>query len=99
MTPPAPRPPSGTGPASCTPRDSSTRGGPASGLCLQLVDEPGEELPVPETDYDFRALIRAQALGDYQALRQRGRRVLRLNLGADPAAGLDDLEQLLEDVL
>ena len=65
------------------------KGGPDTGLFLQLVDEPAEEVPVPETDYTFKAMIRAQALGDYQALLQRRRRVLRVNLGADTAAGLE----------
>jgi transaldolase/glucose-6-phosphate isomerase len=72
------------------------KGGPNTGLFLQLVDEPSGELPVPETEYDFGALIAAQALGDYQALKQRGRRVLRLNFGADPEAGLAALREVLE---
>lgn len=64
------------------------KGGPNTGLFLQLVDEPGEDLPVPETGYTFGTLIRAQALGDYQALVQRGRRVLRVHLESDVAGGL-----------
>jgi transaldolase/glucose-6-phosphate isomerase len=64
------------------------KGGPNSILVLQLVDEPAEDLPVPETDYTFGALIRAQALGDFTALKQRKRRVLRINLGGDPEGGL-----------
>jgi transaldolase/glucose-6-phosphate isomerase len=67
------------------------KGGPDSGVFLQLVDEPARDLPVPETDYTFGALIRAQALGDFGALRQRGRRALRVNLGVDAAAGLTRL--------
>jgi len=65
------------------------KGGPNTGLFLQLVDEPAQEVPVPETDYTFKAMIRAQALGDYQALVQRGRRVLRINVGRDAEAGLE----------
>lgn len=65
------------------------KGGPDTGLFLQMVDEPAEEVPVPETDYTFKAMIRAQALGDYRALLQRGRRVLRVSVGRDPAAGLE----------
>lgn len=64
------------------------KGGPDEALTLQLVDEPGADLAVPETDFTFGALIRAQALGDYQALRQRGRRVLRVNLKKDPVGGI-----------
>ncbi len=65
------------------------KGGPNTGLFLQLVDDPAQEVPVPETDYTFKAMIRAQALGDYQALIQRGRRVLRVNVGRDAPAGLE----------
>lgn len=71
------------------------KGGPNTGLFLQLVDEPGEDLAVPETDYTFGALIQAQALGDYRALLQRGRRVLRVNLGSDVSAGLARLGAVL----
>ncbi|HVR98619.1 MAG TPA: hypothetical protein VMW27_18530 [Thermoanaerobaculia bacterium] len=67
------------------------KGGPGECRFLQLVDEPVEEVPVPEADYSFRTLIRAQADGDREALEQRGRRVLRLQLGQDGAAGLEAL--------
>jgi transaldolase/glucose-6-phosphate isomerase len=53
------------------------KGGPPSGLFLQLVDDP-EELPIPGRDFGFRRLIRAQAAGDFEALRRRGRRVARM---------------------
>jgi glucose-6-phosphate isomerase len=53
------------------------KGGPPSGLFLQVVDEP-EELPIPGKDFGFRRLIRAQAAGDFDALRERGRRVARV---------------------
>lgn len=64
------------------------KGGPNSSVFLQLVDIPVDDLSVPETDYTFGALIRAQATGDLAALRQRGRRVLRVSLGRDVAGGL-----------
>jgi transaldolase/glucose-6-phosphate isomerase len=64
------------------------KGGPNTVLALQIVDEPGESLAVPETNYTFDALIRAQALGDFMALKQRRRRVLRVNLGDDSAGSL-----------
>ncbi len=71
------------------------KGGADNGLFLQLVDQPAEELPVPEEDYTFAGLIEGQALGDYLALRDEGRRVLRVQLGSDTAAGLDAVEQAL----
>jgi len=64
------------------------KGGPDEALVLQLVDEPEQDLAVPEADFTFGGLIRAQALGDYQALRRRGRRVLRVNLRHDPVGGI-----------
>ena len=70
------------------------KGGPPTGRFLQLVDEPGEDVAIPETDYGFGTLIEAQALGDYQALLQRDRRVLRVNLGSDTAGGLRRLLEI-----
>ncbi|NOZ04891.1 MAG: bifunctional transaldolase/phosoglucose isomerase [Chloroflexi bacterium] len=64
------------------------KGGPNNGLFLQLVDSPAEDLAVPETDYTFGTLIEAQSQGDYQALTQRGRRVLRLQLDGDVSGNL-----------
>ncbi len=72
------------------------KGGPNNGLFLQLVDEPEFDLPVPETDFSFGKMIRAQSMGDYQALKQRGRRVLRINLGRDVVGGLERLMDLMQ---
>ncbi|HYY24883.1 MAG TPA: hypothetical protein VE689_05270, partial [Candidatus Udaeobacter sp.] len=71
------------------------KGGPNSALVLQIVDEPADDLAVPETNYTFNQLIRAQALGDFTALKQRRRRALRINLGADTESGLNQLAELL----
>jgi len=71
------------------------KGGPNSGLFLQLVDEPEQDLAVPETDFTFGALIRAQALGDLGALRQRGRRVIRINLKQAVVSGLRLIKELI----
>jgi transaldolase / glucose-6-phosphate isomerase len=56
------------------------KGGPNTGLFIQVVDEFGEELPIPGRPFGFRQLIRAQAAGDYAALKERGRRVVRVRL-------------------
>jgi transaldolase/glucose-6-phosphate isomerase len=69
------------------------KGGPNTVLALQIIDEPGENLGVPESNYTFDALIRAQALGDFMALKQRRRRVLRVNLGGDSAGALARLTE------
>ena len=70
------------------------KGGPDEALVLQLFDEPERDLTIPETGLTFGRLIRAQAFGDFQALVGRGRRVLRVDLGRDPAAGLARLAAL-----
>jgi transaldolase / glucose-6-phosphate isomerase len=56
------------------------KGGPDTGLFIQVVDDLGEELPIPGRPYGFRTLIAAQAAGDFQALRDRGRPIVRVNL-------------------
>jgi transaldolase/glucose-6-phosphate isomerase len=73
------------------------KGGPDEALILQLSDEPQNDLPVPETDFTFGGLIRAQALGDYQALRRKGRRVVRINLKNDPDKGISLLKKWAGD--
>jgi transaldolase/glucose-6-phosphate isomerase len=71
------------------------KGGPNTVLVLQIVDRPSDDVPVPETDYTFGALIAAQALGDFTALKQRRRRALRINLGDDTKGGLERLAEAL----
>ena len=56
------------------------KGGPNTGLFLQVVDDPGEELPIPGKPFGFARLIRAQAAGDFESLKERGRRVARIRL-------------------
>src|SRR5919197_918961 len=56
------------------------KGGPNTGLFLQVVDDPGEELPIPGKPFGFARLIRAQAAGDLESLKERGRRVARIRL-------------------
>jgi transaldolase / glucose-6-phosphate isomerase len=56
------------------------KGGPNTGLFLQIVDDTGDELPIPRQPFGFARLIRAQAAGDYESLKARGRRVARIRL-------------------
>lgn len=56
------------------------KGGPNTGLFLQVVDDQGDELPIPGKPFGFRRLIRAQAAGDLETLKERGRRVARVRL-------------------
>ncbi len=74
------------------------KGGPPSGIFLQLTAEPRRDLPIPGWPESFGTLIAAQAAGDLAALQRRGRRVLRLHL-ADPEAGLARLEAMMHATL
>jgi hypothetical protein len=56
------------------------KGGPNTGLFVQVVDDTGDELPIPGRDSGFGRLIRSQAAGDLAALEERGRRVIRIRL-------------------
>ena len=56
------------------------KGGPPTGRFVQVVDDPGEELTVPGRDFGFARLIEAQAAGDYAALAERGRPIVRVRL-------------------
>ena len=67
------------------------KGGANTGVFLQLTADTKDDLPVPGESYSFATLRDAQALGDLQVLKRRGRRVLRVHLGADIDAGLEAL--------
>jgi glucose-6-phosphate isomerase len=56
------------------------KGGPPTGLFLQLVDDTGDEIAIPNQPFGFGKLIRAQAAGDFASLQERGRRVARARL-------------------
>jgi transaldolase/glucose-6-phosphate isomerase len=71
------------------------KGGPASGIYIQLVDTRFDDIQVPETDYTFGRIIAAQSLGDYHALLQRGRRALSIDLGTDSGFGFVALASVL----
>jgi transaldolase/glucose-6-phosphate isomerase len=64
------------------------KGGPNTGVFLQLVDTPMNDVPIPETDLTFGRVIASQALGDHLALKERGRRVMRIDLGPNRDKGL-----------
>ena len=56
------------------------KGGPPTGLFLQVVDDTGDEIAIPNQPFGFGMLIRAQAAGDLASLQERGRRVARIRL-------------------
>jgi transaldolase / glucose-6-phosphate isomerase len=67
------------------------KGGPNSGVFLQVTCDDALELPVPEQKYTFGVVKAAQARGDFQVLAERGRRSLRAHLEGDVDAGLRKL--------
>ena len=74
------------------------KGGPDTGIFLQLTADEGPDLPVPDAPYSFGQLIRAQAAGDYEVLERRGRRVVHMHLGTEPGAALDEIIEALAAV-
>ena len=75
------------------------KGGPNSGVFLQITGDHAVELPVPEQKYTFGVVIAAQARGDFQVLAERQRRALRVHLGGDIKSGLQKLQQLITEAL
>jgi transaldolase / glucose-6-phosphate isomerase len=64
------------------------KGGPNSGVFLQITCDDASDLPVPGQKYTFGVAKAAQARGDLQVLADRGRRALRVHIGKDVKAGL-----------
>ena len=56
------------------------KGGPNTGLFVQVVDDPGKEVSIPGRKFGFRRLIQAQAAADFASLEERGRRIVRVRL-------------------
>jgi glucose-6-phosphate isomerase len=71
------------------------KGGPATGVFLQLTSDHPADREIPGWPYSFGRLIDAQARGDREALRAHGRPVLHVHLGADVADDLGTLERAI----
>lgn len=71
------------------------KGGPNSGMFLQLTADHQEDLAIPDQNLTFGTLSDAQSIGDLQALGAAQRRAARVHLGADPASALQALIQKL----
>jgi len=72
------------------------KGGRNNGLFIQITHTPESDCAIPGEPYSFGTLIAAQALGDYQALQERKRRLIRFHLGSDLVAGLERLRDIIE---
>jgi transaldolase/glucose-6-phosphate isomerase len=75
------------------------KGGPNSGVFVQITCEDAADLPVPGQPYSFGVVKAAQARGDFDVLAERGRRLLRVHLPADLDAGLKTLRRAIEQAL
>jgi transaldolase/glucose-6-phosphate isomerase len=75
------------------------KGGPNSGVFLQITCDDANDLQVPGHTYTFGIVKAAQARGDFQVLADRGRRALRVHLSADVDAGLQTLQKAIAEAL
>jgi transaldolase/glucose-6-phosphate isomerase len=76
------------------------KGGPPSGVFLQITCDDAKDLPIPgRNKVTFGVVKAAQARGDFQVLAERGRRALRVHLGPDVVVGLEVLGHLVERAL
>jgi glucose-6-phosphate isomerase/transaldolase/glucose-6-phosphate isomerase len=67
------------------------KGGPNEGVFIQLIAKDLSAVSIPGKGYDFSVLCRAQALGDFQALESKGRKVACITLVGDPAEKIAEL--------
>jgi transaldolase/glucose-6-phosphate isomerase len=74
------------------------KGGPNTGVFIQLWAERAEDADIPGKDYSFGVLIKAQAQGDLEALRQHERRLVRIELGLGGLKGLSRLNEAVVDL-
>ena len=75
------------------------KGGPNTGVFLQITCEDPQDLPVPGQSYTFGIVKEAQARGDFDVLAERGRRALRAHITGDLDSGLDTLGRAIEQAL
>ena len=75
------------------------KGGPNTGVFLQITADDAVDLPIPGQKCTFGLLKRFQAQGDFEVLAERGRRLLRVHLGPDVPAGLRRLGDLVQSAL
>jgi transaldolase/glucose-6-phosphate isomerase len=75
------------------------KGGPNSGVFLQVTCDDAKDVPVPGQRYTFGVVKASQARGDFQVLAERNRRALRVHLGPDVAAGLETLRVAVDKAL
>ena len=72
------------------------KGGPPNGMFIQITGDDKEDMAIPGAGYGFSTLKAAQALGDLQALRDSGRRVIRVHVTGKQTQGVEQLIQLVQ---
>ena len=75
------------------------KGGPDTGLFIQITAEHANDVSIPGKPYSFGVLQAAQAAGDFRALVGRGRRVIRLHLAGGAETGLSTVNELVHAAL
>jgi transaldolase/glucose-6-phosphate isomerase len=75
------------------------KGGPNSGVFLQITCDDAKDLPVPRQKYTFGIVKAAQARGDFAVLSERGRRALRVHLGKNLKSGLAALAKAVKKAI
>jgi transaldolase / glucose-6-phosphate isomerase len=75
------------------------KGGPNSGVFLQITCDDAKDLPVPGQKFTFGVVKAAQARGDFAVLAERGRRALRVHLGKNVKAGLATLAKAVAQAI
>lgn len=75
------------------------KGGPNTGVFLQITCDDAVDVPVPGQKYTFGVIKAAQARSDFQALLERNRRALRVHLGSDISSGLATLRRAIAEAL
>jgi glucose-6-phosphate isomerase len=75
------------------------KGGPNTGVFLQITAAHADDVDIPGQKYSFGVVIDAQAAGDLAVLESRGRRALRVHLGADVASGLKAIGAAVTEAL
>lgn len=75
------------------------KGGPNTGVFLQITADHPDDIPIPDHQFSFGLVIKAQADADFAVLTERSRRILRIHLGKEVQQGLKQLRDLIQEAL
>ncbi|MEO8288584.1 MAG: bifunctional transaldolase/phosoglucose isomerase [Chloroflexota bacterium] len=75
------------------------KGGPNTGLFIQITCDAPHDLPIPGQKYTFGTLIRAQSMGDIESLQKHGRRAIRLHIRGDHASGVEHIREAIRNAV